>query len=340
MSFIEQTGSTNPFNGLDVGISSAPILGDLDGDSDLDAVVGARDGNLRYYQNTGTASAPVYAEQTGSANPFTGLLVGAEPSPTLGDLDGDDDLDAVVGRVDGTFRYYQNTGTASAPVYAGQTGSANPFTGINVGSSSAPTLGDLDGDGDLDAVVGEGFGNLHYFQNTGANRLPRYAEQTGSANPFDGIHVGAKSSPTLGDVNGDGRLDLVIGNGDGQLRTFLNVPNRPPVAVDDAVSTTEDSTLTGNVLSANPTTPDSDPDSDALTVSQINGSAANVGSAIALGNGLLTVQADGAISFNPNGGYDSLRAGTSTTARSAPSCQAWRKAESPHAPGSSSFTEV
>jgi FG-GAP-like repeat len=91
-----------------VWIESAPTLGDLDGDSDLDAVVGGFDGTLHYYQNTGTASATVYVAQTGSANPFTGIDVGLLSTPTLGDLDGDGDLDAVVGRSDGTLRTFLN----------------------------------------------------------------------------------------------------------------------------------------------------------------------------------------------------------------------------------------
>ncbi len=194
-----------------------------------------------------------------------------------------------------------------------QTGSANPFDGGGGGGNSTPTLADLDGDGDLDLVVGAALSPPHYYQNTGTATAPVYAVQTDAANPFAGIDVGGHSTPTLGDLDGDGDLDLVVWDSFGTLRIFLNVPNRAPVAVDDALSTSEDSALTGNVLSANPTTADSDPDGDVLTVSQVNSSAATMGDEIALGSGLLTVQANGAISFNPNGGYDSLRDGTSTT---------------------------
>ena len=239
--------------------------------------------------------------------------MGRFSAPTLGDLDGDGDLDLVVGEFNGTLRSYQNIGTAGSAQYAEQTGAANPFAGIDVEAYSAPTLGDLDGDGDLDAVVGEGFGTLRFFKNTGTAGAPQYVEQTGAANPFTGIDVGNFSTPTLGDLDGDGDLDLIVGANDGTLRTFLNMANRAPVAVNDALSTSEDSTLTGNVLSANPTTADSDPDGDALTVDQVNGLAANVGSEITLGSGRLTVQASGAVSFNPNSGYDALPQGSSTT---------------------------
>ena len=171
--YAEQTGRANPLNGIDVGSYSTLTFADLDGDGDLDAIVGEEDGFLNYYENTGSTTAPLYTEQTGTANPFNGFDVGWNSAPTFADLDGDGDLDAIVGESDGTLNYYQNTGSATAPLYTERTGTANPFSGIDVGSLSAPTFADLDGDGDLDAIVGEADGNLNYFMSlTNGNQAP------------------------------------------------------------------------------------------------------------------------------------------------------------------------
>jgi VCBS repeat-containing protein len=89
--------------------------------------------------------------------------------------------------------------------------------------------------------------------------------------------------------------------------------NQPPVAVNDTVSTDEDTVLIGDVLIANPTTPDSDPNNDTLTVTQVNGNIADVGNQISLASGaLLTLNTDGSFDYNPNGQFESL--GTETTA--------------------------
>ena len=57
------------------------------------------------------------------------------------------DLDLILGG--DPFKYLENTGTSTAPVFVQRTGSANPFDSVDVGSFSAPALGDLDGDGTL-----------------------------------------------------------------------------------------------------------------------------------------------------------------------------------------------
>uniref|UniRef100_UPI0034DE0F9C FG-GAP-like repeat-containing protein n=1 Tax=Candidatus Thiodubiliella endoseptemdiera TaxID=2738886 RepID=UPI0034DE0F9C len=238
-----KTGDDNPFNGIDVGNYSSPTLADIDGDGNLDLVVGKNDGTLKYYQNTGTTSNPAYEAKTGGDNPFNGIDVGYSSSPTLADIDGDGDLDLVMGKNDGTLKYYQNTGTTSNPAYEAKTGGDNPFNGIDVGYFSSPTLADIDGDGDLDLVVGENYGTLKYYQNTGTTSNPAYEAKTGDSNPFDGIDVGIYSAPTLADIDGDGDLDLVIGEIDGTLKYYYN--QQP---VDGQVPTFTEKTSDTNVL--------------------------------------------------------------------------------------------
>ncbi len=220
--FTPVTGTSNPFDGIDVGDASNPLLVDIDGDGDQDAFSGSGDGLIYFYRNTGTVAAPIYTPVTGVANPFDGVDVGADSAPFLADLDGDGDLDAVIGAADGTLSYDQNTGTAITPTFVAVTGTSNPFNALDVGSSSTPVLADLDSDGDLDALVGTSDGLINYFRNTGTKTAPVFVAVTGSENPFDGVDVGANSAPTLVDLDNDGDLDAFIGAQDGAIHYYRN----------------------------------------------------------------------------------------------------------------------
>ncbi|KAH8065449.1 calcium ion binding protein [Aureococcus anophagefferens] len=215
--------ANGPFDGIRVGAFSAPAFADLDGDGDLDLVVGEWMGALFYYENVGSAASPSYAAVTGSASPFDGIDIGSRSAPAFADVDGDGDLDLVVGISLGSLFYYENVGSAASPSYAAVTGAATPFYGIDVGGHSAPALADVDGDGDLDLVVGKYHGSLFYYENVGSAAgtvyyenvgsaaSPRFEARTGSANPFDGIEVDEISKPEFADLDGDGDLDLVVG---------------------------------------------------------------------------------------------------------------------------------
>jgi hypothetical protein len=201
-----------------VGARSAPAFGDLDGDGDLDVVAGWTAGFF-YYENTGTVTAPAFAVRTGSANPLDAQGGdGTVRSPVLADLDGDGDLDLIAGDFSGLFFYYENTGSAVSPAFVSRTGSANPFYGfVAAGLYSAPAVGDVDGDGDLDLVSGDAYGTFSYFQNQAYGNDASFVARTGSLNPLSAFDVGAVSSPAMGDLDGDGDVDLVTGR---QVGTF------------------------------------------------------------------------------------------------------------------------
>jgi hypothetical protein len=221
-SFSALTGSANPLNGADVGNRSAAAFVDLDGDGDLDVIVGEQGGAFLYFRNTGTAIAPALVAATGSENPLNGMSVSGDARPALVDLDGDGDLDLVAGASNGTFYYFRNTGTATAPAFASITGGSNPLNGLDVGDDSTPAFGDLDGDGDLDLVSGELGGAFFYFRNTGTAVNPAFTPITDASNPLNGQDVGSNSNPALGDLDGDGDLDLVAGDSTGAFSLFEN----------------------------------------------------------------------------------------------------------------------
>ena len=82
----------------------------------------------------------------------------------------------------------------------------------------------------------------------------------------------------------------------------------PTVLQNDAVTTTENVVLNGSVFADNGFGPDSDPDTP-LVVSAVNGNAGNVNNPILLASGaLLTVNANGNFTYDPNGALDYLPA--------------------------------
>ncbi|MCF6249694.1 MAG: VCBS repeat-containing protein [Methylococcaceae bacterium] len=230
VSFYRNTGSNsapvfmpdavnNPLAGFDVGRSAKPTFGDIDGDGDLDAFVGTRIGSVSFYRNTGTNNAPFFTPDT-IKNPLASFNVGTFSAPTFADIDGDGDLDVFVGEEYGTVKFYRNTGTSTAPVFMSDTVN-NPLAGFNVGYDAAPTFADLDGDGDLDAFVGEDRGTVKFYRNTGTSSSPVFTPDPVN-NPLAGFFVGQSAKPTFADLDGDGDLDAFIGEIGGTVRFFEN----------------------------------------------------------------------------------------------------------------------
>jgi uncharacterized repeat protein (TIGR01451 family) len=160
---------------LNLGYRSTPAFVDIDADGDADMFVGDFDGYISFFENTdfdadSVLGDPAFTPQTGADNPFNGVDVGSLSAPALVDIDGDGDFDAFIGDNNGTISFFENTDIDGAdqdidgPTFVERTG-AKPLDGVNVGDDSTPTFVDIDNDGDADAVIGEEYGPLFFFEN-------------------------------------------------------------------------------------------------------------------------------------------------------------------------------
>ncbi|USN98272.1 MAG: VCBS repeat-containing protein [Phycisphaeraceae bacterium] len=194
-----QSGSDEISNGL--------AHADLLGSDGLPEVIAAKWVNF----NSG-----VYQNTAGTPDPFPFMSVAAttaDKGAAAGDINGDGFPDVVIG---------------GDPVmaYDAVHGALIPFWTANppFGGSQEVRLHDADGDGDLDvADVVFGDGRAHLYQNNSGtlDTTPTWT--------FDAPEVG--TAITFGDLNGDGRDDLVVGySGDICIRVFL--AQAPPCLAD------------------------------------------------------------------------------------------------------------
>ena len=207
---------SNPFGLNSVYYLASPAFADLDGDGDLDLLVGEYYGAFQYFENIGSASNPQFAAP--QVNPFGLNSTYYYAHPAFADLDGDGDLDLLVGEAYGAMQYFENTGSAASPQFAAP--QMNPFGLSSTYYYAVPAFADLDGDGDLDLLVGEVYGAMQYFENTGSASNPQFAAP--QVNPFGLDSTYYYAFPAFADLDGDGDMDLLVGEYYGAMQYFEN----------------------------------------------------------------------------------------------------------------------
>ncbi|MFW9894022.1 MAG: FG-GAP repeat domain-containing protein, partial [Candidatus Thorarchaeota archaeon] len=196
--------SRNSRFGTGVDSTRAVAVGDMDGDGDLDIVTGNYNQQNVVYLNDGTGSFP-----SDGGHPF-GPVGDSTWSIGVGDLDSDGDLDVVTGNQGEQNVVYINDGQGNFP-----SGSARRFgTGQDITRSAVS--GDVDGDGDLDIVTGNSGQQNVVYLNDGAGDYPS------AGVPTFGTGQDSTRSVAVGDMDGDGYLDIVVGNYNQQNVVYVN----------------------------------------------------------------------------------------------------------------------
>ena len=218
-----EVGPATAGDGADIAI------GDLDGDGVTDLLAGSLYGDLVYYQQLanrrGAAPQALLGENT---EIWRWPPPHRQASPELADWNGDGKLDLILGYGSQLFWYQRqglrlgigrplqlSDGRAVAEVIHETSPTAGPL---------APCVADVDGDGDIDLLLGADDGRVWWIENEAVTGSPKLAIPQMLGAGGAPVKVAGRARVCVGDYNGDGRQDLIIGDAEDHLWWCSGLP--------------------------------------------------------------------------------------------------------------------
>lgn len=253
ISYYENTGTpgnpsltlrTTDFNliGTEKYIGAAITIGDLDGDKIDDMIIGRADGTLKFYRNRAANNSitPDWALMQGDLSAgSTTIDVGGNAAPFIYDFDKDGFNDLIIGNMKGTLVYYKSQGKATGqkPLLQHATnmlGRVKTLFENNIYGYSVPYIGKTDNTGKEYLLVGNNKGILYRYTFTHGDTTAFTMLDSAYSNIKVGDRFGY-AAPTAGDIDGDGRLEMIVGLEQGGLQLLEQLFNVsvPPFGKND-----------------------------------------------------------------------------------------------------------
>jgi hypothetical protein len=147
------------------------------------------------------------------------LQVAGSATPFVIDYDADGKIDLLAGSAVGSVTIFPGVRVSSTGLMTVESGS--PLS-LPVIPGAVPFLVDWNNDDRKDLLVGADDGTVKLFLNIGQDALPLFAAPQDLLADGVPLTVASGAAPVVADLDNDGRKDLIVGNGAGEVFVFWN----------------------------------------------------------------------------------------------------------------------